>query len=71
MTWVADLERLIRNQWVSGDQFTIAQVYELSPHLEKLHPAARNLEARVRDALQGLRERRIVEFVNKGVYRLL
>jgi hypothetical protein len=70
MSWASDVEQLIRSRCAPGEQFTLSQVYEFLPDLERLHPGAQNINARVRDALQTLRQKRTVEFVAKGKYRL-
>ncbi|MGQ0639197.1 MAG: hypothetical protein ACT4P6_00255 [Gemmatimonadaceae bacterium] len=70
MAWQDDVERLIRDRWKPGERFTLTEVYTFVPELEQLHPGNRFVHARVRDALQGLRQRRVVEFVTRGRYRL-
>jgi hypothetical protein len=70
MSWASDVERLLRTRWGAGDQFTLSEVYEFLPDIEQTHPGAQNVQARVRDAMQSLRQKRLVDFVGKGRYRL-
>lgn len=69
--WVDDVETLLRSRFAVGVTFTTMEAYSIVPDLLRTHPNARNPQARVRDALQGLRLRRSVEFLAKrGTYRL-
>ena len=51
--------------------FKLDQVYERKQHLQKLHPENRNIEAKIRQQLQELRDLGLVEFLGGGVYRKL
>lgn len=70
LSWQNDVEQLLRSRWARGEPFSLTAVYEFIPELQALHPSSQNVQARVRDALQGLRHRRVVEFLDKGRYRL-
>lgn len=76
-SWSADVEQLVRTRWKPGEQFTLSQVYEFVPELQRLRPDGSNIQnvatvqTRVRDALQQLRHQRRVVFLGEGTYRLL
>jgi type II restriction enzyme len=50
--------------------FTLADVYLFQEHLAKLHPENNNIQPKIRQQLQVLRDAGIVEFVGRGHYRL-
>lgn len=49
--------------------FSLQQVYCYEAHLAKLHPRNNNIYAKIRQQLQVLRDRGIIEFLGKGQYR--
>ncbi len=51
--------------------FKLEQVYAYKQHLQELHPENRNVEAKIRQQLQELRDLGLVEFLGGGVYRKL
>jgi len=70
-SWADELEALLRARHEAGEVFTSDDAYALIPELLHTRPDARNVEARVRDALQQLKHRGRVEFLSKkGTYRL-
>jgi hypothetical protein len=69
--WAGDLESLLRLNHQAGDTFVLRDAYALIPELQRLRPEAKNVEARVRDALQQLKHKgRVVFLAKKGTYRL-
>jgi hypothetical protein len=68
--WADDLDAALRTRLKAGERFTIEQAYECIPDLMKKRPDAKNVEARVRDALQQLKHKGKAEFLEKGHYRL-
>jgi hypothetical protein len=72
MGWDTDLESAIATQWKRGETFTLDQVYALAPMLAKKHPGNLNVKAKLRQALQHLRDSGTVQFVNNnGSYKRL
>jgi len=70
-SWAEDLYALLQQRFRVGEMFTLDQAYELIPELVRLRPGAKNVEARIRDALQQLKHRRCLRFLSqKGTYRL-
>lgn len=51
--------------------FKLDNVYSFKKQLQGLHPENRNIEAKIRQQLQELRDLGIIEFTGKGVYRKL
>jgi DpnI-like restriction endonuclease len=51
-------------------EFTLGEVYAFADELVCLHPHNKNIEPKIRQQLQGLRDLGFVEFVGGGNYRL-
>lgn len=49
--------------------FTLKEVYSYAEALKLKHTGNNNIEAKIRQQLQILRDKNIIEFVSKGVYR--
>ena len=56
---------------VKSEAFTLKDMYSFTPRLQKLHPDNNNIEAKIRQQLQLLRDKGFLEFVERGVYRKL
>ena len=56
---------------IPANIFKLEQVYAHKQHLQKLHPENRNIEAKIRQQLQELRDLGLIEFLGSGVYRKL
>ena len=56
---------------ISANIFRLDQVYAHKQHLQELHPENRNVEAKIRQQLQELRDLGLIEFLGGGVYRKL
>ncbi|MCD7857029.1 MAG: hypothetical protein LUG55_04390 [Clostridiales bacterium] len=54
---------------IDKGQFTLSEVYEFQNELQRRHPDNHNVEAKIRQQLQVLRDNGILEFVDRGVYR--
>lgn len=65
--WTFDVLGLLRSLGVR--EFTIEAAYELEEELARMHPANRNVKAKIRQQLQILRDLGILEFVGRGKYR--
>jgi type II restriction enzyme len=64
--WTLDVLTIARRL---GDEFTLQQVYDHEPALLRLHPANRNVKAKIRQQLQVLRDLGFIHFLGKGHYR--
>lgn len=56
---------------IKANVFKLEQVYAYKDHLQELHPENRNIEAKIRQQLQELRDLGLIEFLGGGVYRKL
>lgn len=56
---------------LDGDVFTLQEVYSYENYLSSLHPKNQNIEAKIRQQLQYLRDIGLVEFTRPGIYKKL
>jgi type II restriction enzyme len=64
--WTLDVLRIARRLEPS---FKLVDIYKFEPELMHLHPANRNVRAKIRQQLQVLRDLGYLEFLGKGTYR--
>jgi hypothetical protein len=67
--WRLDTFKVLMH--IPGNGFRLEEVYARGEVLKRLHPANRNIEAKIRQQLQQLRDLGLVEFVSPGIYRKL
>ena len=67
--WTLDVLRLIKK--LSKRRFSLNEAYEFAPELSKLHPNNRNIEPKIRQQLQILRDMGLLRFVSRGEYEVL
>jgi len=67
--WRLDTFNVLRK--LPGSVFRLEQVYASKDELGGLHPDNRNIEAKIRQQLQELRDLGVIEFLGGGVYRKL
>ena len=65
-SWFMDVLECV-NQ-ISSEEFSLADVYMFSDMLKHRHPDNHNIEAKIRQQLQCLRERDVIEFLGRGRY---
>lgn len=65
-SWLGDVLSCVND--INGDTFTIGEVYEYKERLSLLHPDNHNVEAKIRQQLQVLRDKGFIKFVSPGVY---
>ena len=69
-TWDSELEDAIRAKWNHGDTFTLSDAYAFEPHFRDIYPANSFVPDKLRQCLQHLRDKGVVEFVDDaGTYR--
>lgn len=56
---------------VKTNIFRLEHIYAYKEQLQELHPENRNIEAKIRQQLQELRDLGLIEFLGGGVYRKL
>lgn len=67
--WVADVLACIRS--LGRGEFSLADAYAFEGHLSRLHPENRNVRPKIRQQLQVLRDRGLMQFLGRGRYRIL
>lgn len=66
--WIFDV--LICIEKLRKKDFTLDEVYRFEPLLKAKHPQNNNIQAKIRQQLQFLRDKGVIEFVSPGKYRL-
>jgi type II restriction enzyme len=67
--WTLDVLTAVRE--LSRGQFSLEELYSKEHELAALHPANRHVRDKIRQQLQVLRDKRLIEFLGRGHYRLL
>ena len=67
--WLLDVLTCVDK--INGNEFTLEEVYAFENYLVNLHPANNNVKAKIRQQLQILRDKGIIEFTARGKYRKL
>ncbi|HHW03163.1 MAG TPA: restriction endonuclease [Thermoanaerobacterales bacterium] len=65
--WISDVLNVISN--IKKDVFELDDVYNYATFLKNLHPNNNNIEAKIRQQLQILRDNGIIEFLGRGRYK--
>ena len=65
--WMLDILNCIND--IGTENFTLQQVYQYANLLGTKHNLNRNIEAKIRQQLQFLRDKGFIKFVGRGVYR--
>src|SRR5690242_8632008 len=69
-TWQDVILREIARHWEPGEQFTRAEWLQRSlPVFKEEFPDNNSLEESAQNAIQGLRDHGLIEFVSPGLYR--
>lgn len=65
--WVFDVLTCINT--IQNDSFSLAEVYGFEDILTRMHPKNNNIQAKIRQQLQVLRDAGYIEFTRRGKYR--
>lgn len=65
--WLFDVLSCVES--IDSSCFTLNEVYAFEEQLQRLHPDNHNVRAKIRQQLQMLRDRGVIEFVSRGEYR--
>jgi type II restriction enzyme len=68
-SWTLDVLRLVRK--INKRRFSLREAYAFAPELSKLHPNNRNIQPKIRQQLQVLRDMGLLRFVSRGEYEVL
>jgi type II restriction enzyme len=66
--WILDVMNCIDK--LNKKNFTLDEIYNFKNILSKKHPENRHIKDKIRQQLQFLRDKRYLEFLNRGNYRL-
>jgi type II restriction enzyme len=66
--WTLDVLQIVKG--LRKKEFTLKKVYEQEEELAKLHPDNHNVQPKIRQQLQVLRDIGLLEFLTPGSYRL-
>ncbi|WOL39726.1 DpnI domain-containing protein [Pyramidobacter sp. YE332] len=65
--WLFDVLNCVNE--IAEDEFALEDLYRFEARLQRLHANNRNVRAKIRQQLQSLRDRGVVEFLERGHYR--
>jgi type II restriction enzyme len=66
--WLLDV--LLCVERIKKEEFSLVEVYRFESYLQAKHPSNNNVQAKIRQQLQFLRDRKVIEFFGRGKYRL-
>lgn len=67
--WTLDVLRLVKK--LNKRRFSLSEAYAFAPELSKLHPNNRNVEPKIRQQLQVLRDMGLLSFISRGQYEMV
>ncbi len=65
--WLFDIMRCV--DALQTDTFSLKDMYQFEALLQKKHPDNHFIKAKIRQQLQILRDRGVIHFIKRGVYR--
>lgn len=65
--WILNILNCVNK--IDGREFTLEQMYQFVPMLEMKHPENHHIREKIRQQLQVLRDKGIIEFDGRGKYR--
>ena len=65
--WLMDVLTCVNE--IEGNEFLLVDVYAFEGRLQALHPDNHNVRPKIRQQLQVLRDRGVIEFLGRGRYR--
>ena len=66
--WLLDV--LICVEKIGKNEFSLEELYAFESYLKAKHPLNNNIKAKIRQQLQILRDKNVIEFVGRGKYRM-
>jgi type II restriction enzyme len=66
--WLVDVMKCLES--LGKKEFTLDEVYTFEHHLGERYPGNQNVRPKIRQQLQYLRDRGLIDFVSRGYYRL-
>jgi type II restriction enzyme len=66
--WTSDILKIVQEQ---KNMFHLEEIYKYENYLKELHPENNNVQAKIRQQLQILRDNKIITFKERGMYEIL
>jgi type II restriction enzyme len=66
--WALDVLNAVQS--LDKTEFSLVEIYEAESHLANLHPANKHVREKIRQQLQVLRNLGLIDFLQRGHYRL-
>ena len=66
--WLLDV--LVCVEKIKKTEFSLEEVYAFEQYLKTKHPLNNNIKAKIRQQLQFLRDKKVIEFIGRGRYRM-
>jgi type II restriction enzyme len=66
--WTSDVLRIVQEQ---EEVFYLEDIYKYDKYFKEMHPENNNIQAKIRQQLQILRDNGIIAFKDKGQYEVL
>ncbi len=67
--WMLDVLNCVNK--IKSETFTLQEIYQYADFLKEKHSENKNIEAKIRQKLQFLRDKGFIEFIGNGNYRKL
>lgn len=67
--WLLDIMFCVEK--INKKEFSLEDVYRFEPYLRSKHPANNNIQAKIRQQLQLLRDKKVIKFQGYGNYSLI
>lgn len=67
-TWILDIINCIEK--INKKDFSLSEIYQFENYLKLKHPNNNNIQAKIRQQLQILRDKEFLEFLSRGKYKL-
>lgn len=67
--WLTDVLSCVRK--LEKKEFTLGEMYNFEEEMKKMHPRNKNIKPKIRQQLQILRDKGIIEFLGNGKYRVM
>ena len=64
--WLLDVMKCVEN--IKKDNFSLKDMYAFIPYFRERHPQNAHIEEKIRQQLQMLRDRGLIQFVSRGTY---
>lgn len=65
--WTSDVLKIVQEQ---DNEFKLNNLYKYEKYFKELHPNNNNIQAKIRQQLQLLRDNKIIKFKGKGIYEI-